>query len=123
MIVEPCRIVVIDLCAAIIATRNESKRLRFEAALQLLGQHGVEVGIYSALDAWSTRRALRMAGIMEMFDYVWHMDAMMKMRSDELADLRDVKVLNTPDELCVRQMIKAAGIPLDRVPPWMRWLT
>ena len=122
MIAEPCRIVVIDLCAAIIACKDESRKLRFEASLQLLGQQGIEVAIFSALDAWATRRALRMSGIMELFDYVWHMDAMMNMRSDELADLKDVKVLNTPDQLNVKQMCIAAGIPAAKVPPWMRWL-
>lgn len=114
---EPTRIVVIDLCAAILAPR-----LPLEAAIKVMGDLGVETAIYSALDAWTTRRALRMAGIMELFDYVWHMDAMMAMREDELEDLRDVIILNTPEQLSVKSLCNAAGIPASKVPPWLRWL-
>ena len=120
--VEASRLVVIDLCAALICCKDESRKMRLEASLQLLRQQGVEVAIYSALDAWATRRALRMSGITELFDYVWHLDAMMAMRSDELEDLKRCVVLNLPQQLCVKQMCIAAGIPAAKVPPWMRWL-
>ena len=106
--IEPARLVVIDLCAALICCKDEKKKLRLEASLRLLWQQGIETAIYSALDAWSTRRALRMAGITEWFDYVYHMEAMMQMRQDELEDLKDCRVLNLPEQLCVKQMCIAA---------------
>ena len=115
--IQPARIVVIDLCAALLAPK-----LRLEAAIQVLGQMGVEVAIYSALGAWETRRALRMAGIMELFDYIWHLDAMMAMREDELVDMQNMVILNTPDKLSVKQLCIAAGIPAAKVPAWLRWL-
>ena len=117
MIIKTHPIVVIDLCAALLA-----HRLKLEAGIHMLGRNGVEVVCFSALDQWTTRHALRMAGIMEMFDYVWHIDALMKMRGDELQDLSSVNILNTPEQLTIKNLCLAGGIPVGRVPPYLRWL-
>jgi len=117
MITKTHPIVVIDLCAALMA-----HKLKLEAGIILLGKNEVEVACYSALDQWATRRALRLGGIMELFDYVWHMDAMMGMRGDELQDLANTTILNTPEQLTIKNLCLAGGIPVGRVPPYLRWL-
>ena len=117
MIVRHHPIVVIDLCAALLA-----HRLKLEAGIHMLGRNGVEVACYSALDQWSTRRALRLSGIMELFDYVWHMDAMMGMRADELEQLAEAEILNTPDKLSIKNLCRVADIAPSRVPAHLRWL-
>lgn len=117
VIAEVTPIVIIDLCAALL-----TPRLHLQAALQVIERQGVEVAVYSALDAWHTRAALRNAGMLEWFDYIWHMDAMKEMDTLEYAILAGHGVLSTPEQLKMKPLMTAAKVPPSKVPPWMRWL-
>jgi hypothetical protein len=111
------RLVVIDLCAALVAPR-----LHLQASLKVLEENGVEVALYSALDAWSTRAALRQAFMLEWFDYIWHMDALRAMEPGDLMRISDAGVLHTPKQLTAKKLMAAAGIDPNRVPAYLRWL-
>lgn len=117
VLAEVTPLVIIDLCAALIAPR-----MHLQAALKVLNQQGIEVAVYSALDAWHTRAALRNAGMMEWFDYVWHMDAMSAMEPFDYALLQAHGVINTPEELKLKPLMTRAKVPPSKVPAWMRWL-
>lgn len=114
---EACPLVIIDLCAALSAPR-----MHLQAAIEVLAEQGVEVAIYSALPAWNTRAALRAAGMMEWFDYVWHLDAMGEMDAFEYTLLQVHGVLSTPEQLKMKPLMSTARVPPNRVPAWMRWL-
>ena len=117
LIAELRPIIIIDLCAALM-----TPRLHLQAALKIVERNGVEVAVYSALGAWHTRAALRTAGMMEWFDYVWHMDAMREMDTQDYAVLAAHGILSTPEQLKLKSLMSAARIPVNKVPPWIKWL-
>ena len=110
-------LVVIDLCAALLAPR-----LHLQVMLRVLTDNGVEIAIYSALDARTTRNALRLAGMLEWFDHIWHIDAIQQFERHDLQTLSQLRILNTPGMLRVKPLMAAGGVPADKVPAWLRWL-
>ena len=110
-------LVVIDLCAALLAPR-----LHLQVMLRVLTDNGVEIAIYSALDARTTRDALRLAGMLEWFDHIWHIDAIRQFEKHDLHTLAQLNILNTPGALRVKPLMAAGGVPPERVPAWLRWL-
>ena len=110
-------LVIVDLCAALM-----TPRLHLQASLQVLDTCSVETAVYSALDAWTTRAALRGAGMLEWFDHIWHVEAMTKMDREDYVVIEAVGILGTPADLKVGPLMQAAGIPPAKVPPWLKWL-
>lgn len=88
--------------------------------VEQLQQAGHEVAVWSALDRKVSRDALIAAGVLEIFDDVVHMDAMMRM--DEFAALRDARWITLDQLQRPKALLIGLGIAESRLPLWLGWI-
>lgn len=109
--------VLIDLCAALMANRATLLHV-----IDTLQGCGCEVAVWSALSRPVTRDALREAALLEAFDDVYALDHMMSAKFDyqqfASAEWISFEQLQSPVTL-MRDM----GVPEHRLPRWLGWVS
>ena len=107
--------ILLDLCTALLASR-----VTLIHVVGVLQAAGHEVSVWSALDRKCSREALIAAGVLEVFDDVYHMDAMLQM--DDFAALRDAAWISLEQLMKPAQVLRTHGVGEARMPTWLGWL-